>query len=260
MNQYNLVEASVENQVATVTLNRPPFNPLNKELFSQLYLLMEELEQNKEVRVIIITGSGEKAFAAGADINEMVQLDFLAMSEMSRVSRKAFEKIESLSKPVIAAINGLALGGGCELALACDFRISSEKGKFALPEINLGIIPGGGGTQRLQRIIGQARAKEMLFFGEMISAAQAYDYGIVNRVVPQEEVLPVAREWALKLAEKPLIAMNMMKTSVNAGANSDLDSALYLETACFNSAFASEDRKEGMKAFAEKRKPNFVGR
>lgn len=260
MNQYGLLEVSIENRVATVYINRPPFNPLNKELFSELNLLMEELEQRDTVRTIIITGSGDRAFAAGADINEMVQLDFLAMSEMSRVSRKAFEKIEGLSKPVIAAINGLALGGGCELALACDLRISSEKAKFALPEINLGIIPGGGGTQRLQRIIGQARAKELLFFGEMITAQQAYDYGLINRIVPQEEVLHVAREWAEKLAEKPVIAMSMLKTSVNAGANSDLDSALYLETACFNNAFASEDRKEGMKAFAEKRRPNFIGR
>lgn len=260
MNPYSLLEVAMDNRVATITLNRPPFNPLNKELFSELAVLMEQLEKTDSVRAIIITGSGDRAFAAGADINEMVQLDFLAMSEMSRVSRLAFEKIESLSKPVIAAINGLALGGGCELALSCDLRISSEQAKFALPEINLGIIPGGGGTQRLQRIIGQARAKELLFFGELITAKQAYEYGLVNRVVPHEEVLQTAREWALKLAEKPVIAMSMMKTSVNAGANSDLDSALYLETACFANAFASEDRKEGMKAFAEKRKPNFVGR
>lgn len=260
MSNYRLVECSIENQVATVTLNRPPLNPLNKELFYQMVHLMEELEQNPEVRVVIITGSGEKAFAAGADINEMSQLDFLEMSDMCRVSRNAFDKIESLSKPVIAAINGLALGGGFELALACDFRISGDTAKFAFPEINLGIIPGGGGTQRLQRLIGQARAKEILFLGEMISAEKAYEYGIVNQVVPREEVLKVAREWAGKLAEKPRIALHMIKTSVNVGANSDLDSALYLEAACFASAFASEDRVEGMKAFAERRKPNFVGR
>jgi enoyl-CoA hydratase len=182
------------------------------------------------------------------------------MAEMGRMSRKAFDSIERLPKPVIAAVNGLALGGGCELALACDLRICSENAKFALPEINLGIIPGGGGTQRLPRLIGEARAKELLYFGETIGAEQAYDYGLVHKVVPFEELVPGAKKWALKLAEKPAVAMSMLKICVNAGANRDLDSALDLEFACFGNAFASEDRKEGMAAFAEKRKPHFMGR
>ncbi len=250
----------VEGQVAMVYLNRPPFNPLNKQLFSDLHAIMEQIAQDNRIRCVIISGRGDRAFAAGADIHEMNGLDQAGMAEMGRMSRKAFDSIERLPKPVIAAVNGLALGGGCELALACDLRICSENAKFALPEINLGIIPGGGGTQRLPRLIGEARAKELLYFGETIGAEQAYDYGLVHKVVPFEELVPGAKKWALKLAEKPAVAMSMLKICVNAGANRDLDSALDLEFACFGNAFASEDRKEGMAAFAEKRKPHFMGR
>ncbi|MEW9670499.1 enoyl-CoA hydratase/isomerase family protein [Ammoniphilus sp. 3BR4] len=250
----------VENRVGYIYLNRPPFNPLNKKLFVELYDLLEQIEDDENVRAVILTGSGERAFAAGADITEMSQLDAAGVAKMGVASRKAFEKLERLSKPVIAAVNGLALGGGTELALVCDLRISSDKAKFALPEVNLGIIPGGGGTQRLQRLIGQSRAKEMLFFGDMITADQALNYGLVNKVVPAEELIGCATEWALKLTEKAPVAMQMIKTSVNGGAQVDLATALDLETACFGNAFASEDRVEGMTAFAEKRKANFVGR
>jgi enoyl-CoA hydratase len=258
--QIEMLECVIEEQVAVVYLNRPPFNPLNRQLFSELSLLMDRLELDHDVKVVIITGKGDRAFAAGADIHDMMHLNGMEILEMCQISRSAFSKIERLSKPVIAAVNGLALGGGCELAMACDFRICSENTKFGLPEINLGIIPGGGGTQRLQRIIGQSKAKELLFFGEMIDAERAFEIGLANRVVAIDELMRSAKEWAKKLAEKPVVAMRMVKRSVNAGANVDLDTALDLETSCFGNAFASEDRKEGMLSFIEKRKPSFVGR
>ncbi|MBB3869519.1 enoyl-CoA hydratase/isomerase family protein [Parageobacillus toebii NBRC 107807] len=257
---YEFLQYEVENQVAVVYINRPPLNPLNTKVFHELYALIDELEANRNVSAIVITGKGEKAFVAGADIHEMLDLDLAGMMEMNRISRAAFSKIENASKPVIAAINGLALGGGCELALVCDLRICSDKAKFAFPEVNLGIIPGGGGTQRLQRIVGQGVAKELLYFGEMIDAQRALDIHLVNKVVPSDQLLPTAKEWAGKLAKKPAIAMRMLKEAVNTGANVDLQSGLMVENACFGNAFATEDRKEGMRAFAEKRKPVFSGK
>ncbi|WP_066158041.1 enoyl-CoA hydratase/isomerase family protein [Halalkalibacter krulwichiae] len=249
-----------DNHVAMVYLNRPPYNPLNSQVYQELTTLFEKLEKDPLVRAIIITGKGDRAFAAGADINEMKDLNGAEMLEMSRVSRAAYDKVESITKPVIAAVNGLALGGGCELALACDFRICSNNTKFGLPEINLGIIPGGGGTQRLPRLIGQSKAKELLFFGEMVDADKAVEFGLVNKSVELTDLLAEATAWAEKLAGKPTIAMNMLKKAVNQGTNVDISSGLDLEAACFGNAFASEDRKEGMQSFIEKRKPQFSGR
>jgi enoyl-CoA hydratase len=260
MMNYEFLQYEVENQVAVVYINRPPLNPLNTKVFHELYSLIGELEANRNVGAIVIAGKGEKAFVAGADIHEMLDLDLAEMMEMNKISRAAFSKIESASKPVIAAINGLALGGGCELALVCDLRICSDKAKFAFPEVNLGIIPGGGGTQRLQRIVGQGVAKELLYFGEMIDARRALDIHLVNKVVPSDQLLPAAKEWAEKLAQKPAIALRMLKEAVNTGVNVDLQSGLTVESACFGNTFATEDRKEGMRAFAEKRKPVFRGK
>ncbi|MGG1557734.1 enoyl-CoA hydratase/isomerase family protein [Geobacillus thermoleovorans] len=257
---YEFLQCEIENRVAVVSIHRPPLNPLNTKVFQELSALIDELEANQQVGAIIITGTGEKAFVAGADIREMMDLDLAGMMEMNKISRIAFLKIENASKPVIAAVNGLALGGGCELALACDLRICSENAKFAFPEVNLGIIPGGGGTQRLPRIVGQGVAKELLYFGEMIDAQRALAIHLVNKVVPADELLPAAKEWAEKLAQKPAIAMRMLKEAVNTGVNVDLQSGLIVETACFGNAFATEDRKEGMRAFAEKRKPVFSGK
>jgi len=250
----------IEQHVAIVTINRPPVNPLNSKVFKELVTIFNELEENSQVRVIILTGSGEKAFVAGADINEMADLDLVGMMNMNRVSREAFSKIENASKPVIAAINGLALGGGLELALACDLRICSEKAKFAFPEVGLGIIPGGGGTQRLQKIVGQGIAKELLYFGDMFDANRALELHIVNKVVPGEELLATAKQWAEKLAQKPPVALRMLKIAVNAGSNADLETGLTLEASSFANAFSTEDRKEGLKAFVEKRKPVYVGK
>jgi enoyl-CoA hydratase len=258
--ELETLELTIHGKVAVITLNRPPMNPLNKQLFRELDQVLQELEDNDQIGAIVLTGKGEKAFAAGADITEMKDLDMDGITKMNRLSRKAFHKLEHIGKPVIAAINGLALGGGCELALCCDFRICSDNARIALPEINLAIIPGGGGTQRLQRLIGQAKAKEMLYFGDMIHAQEAFAVGLVNKVVPPEGLLEAALEWGAKLADKPAVAMRMMKSAVQAGADTDLENALTIESISFGSTFNTEDRVEGMASFSEKRKPNYVGR
>ncbi|MCQ6277267.1 enoyl-CoA hydratase/isomerase family protein [Bacillus sp. V3B] len=250
----------IENKVAVVTINLPPDNRLNTQVYQGLTQIMSDLEANEEVNVIVITGSGDQAFVAGADINEMVDLDTVGMMNLTQITRVAFSTIENLNKPVIAAINGLARGGGLELALSCDLRIASEKAQFAFPEISLGVIPGGGGTQRIQKVIGQGIAKELLYFGDMIDAERAYQLHIVNKVVADDEILSVAKEWAEKLAQKAPVALRMMKTAVNTGSNVDLESALTVEAACYDGAFATEDRKEAMTAFVQNRKPRFVGR
>lgn len=257
---YEFLLCEINKNVAIVTINRPPVNPLNTKVFQELNTIFAELEANDEVRAIILTGSGEKAFVAGADINEMANLGLVGINKMNKISRTVFSKVENLTKPVIAAINGLALGGGLELALACDLRISSSKAKFAFPEVGLGIIPGGGGTQRLQKIVGQGVAKELLYFGEMFDAYRALELNIVNKVVPLEDLLDTAEEWALKLAQKPPVALQMLKLAVNTGGNTDLESGLIIESACFANAFSTEDRKEGLQAFIEKRKPIFAGK
>lgn len=254
------VLCDIENHVAVVTINRPPVNPLNTKVFKELLHLFGQLDEDEDVRAIVLTGSGEKAFVAGADINEMSGLDLVGIHKMNKVSRNVFTQIENVTKPVIAAINGLALGGGFELALACDLRICSERAKFAFPEVGLGIIPGGGGTQRLQKIVGQGIAKELLYFGDMFDAARAHELHIVNKVVPADEVLAAAKEWAAKLAQKPPVALQMLKVAVNAGSNTDIETGLTIENTCFGNAFSTEDRKEGLTAFVEKRKPVYTGR
>ncbi|UZD47857.1 enoyl-CoA hydratase/isomerase family protein [Peribacillus frigoritolerans] len=257
---YKFLLCEIEDKIAVVTINRPPVNPLNTKVFQELSIVFDELEANEDVRAIVLTGSGEKAFVAGADINEMASLDLVGINMMNKTSRTVFTKIENVTKPVIAALNGMALGGGLELALACDLRISSDRAKFAFPEVGLGIIPGGGGTQRLQKIIGQGVAKELLYFGDMIDAQRALDLHIVNKLVAAGEVLETAKEWAGNLAKKPPVALQMVKTAVNAGGNTDLESGLIIESVCFGNAFSTEDRKEGLKAFVEKREPIYSGR
>lgn len=257
---YEAIQVSKENEVATITLNRPPMNPLNSQIFKELTQAADELESDASVRAIIITGAGNKAFAAGADVTEMAALTPVEVYSFCQVSRVAFEKIESLSKPVIAAISGLALGGGCELALCCDFRLAADTAKFGQPEIGLGIVPGAGGTQRLSRLIGVAKAKELILLGNIIDAPTAMGLGLVNNVVPADSLLMEAQKLAMKLASKPAVAVAMAKSAINTGLNMDISSALTLEIQCFVTAFASEDRKEGIGAFMEKRKPNFMGK
>ncbi|MDD3653877.1 MAG: enoyl-CoA hydratase-related protein [Desulfotomaculaceae bacterium] len=257
---YETIGLKVDEGIATITLNRPPVNALNTKLFHELGQIASELDADPAVRVVIITGSGEKAFAAGVDINEMKDMTPLEAHHFCKVSGNAFSLIENMSKPTIAAVNGLALGGGCELTLTCDFRLAADKAKFALPEINLGIIPGGGATQRLPRLIGVARAKELLFLGEMIDANLALQYGLVNKVVPAAELMQEAKKLADKLVVKSSHTLGVMKNSVKQGMDISLPQALDFETKHFILVFASDDRREGIGAFIEKRKPAFTGK
>lgn len=256
----NYLRCQIENKVAVVTIDHSPGNLLNTQVYQEMTQLMGELEANEQVHVIILTGEGEESFVSGADINELAAFDAVEMMDSTQITRTSFSTIENLNKPVIACINGEARGGGLELALACDLRIASEHAQFSLPEINLGVIPGGGGSQRIQKVVGQGTAKELLYFGESIDAERAYQLQIVNQVVDKDKLLSTAQEWAEKLAQKATVALRMMKLAVNTGANVDLESALTIEATCYDGAFATEDRKEGIAARLENRKPKFTGR
>lgn len=255
-----LIKLEKREGIAVLTLNRPPLNPINSAVFLEIEKMASKLETDPDVKVVIITGAGGKAFAAGVDLTEIANLSPVEMYKFNSIGLSAFTKFENLSKPTIAAINGLALGGGYELALTCDFRIACESAKIAQPEINLGIIPGGGGTQRLPKLIGAARAKEILYLGETIDAATAHSYGLVNNVVPDDQLMESAGQLAKKLAAKPAVAMKMLKKTVNLGLQMDLSSGTNLEIESFIVAYASEDRVEGINALLEKRKPNFSGK
>ncbi|KLU61249.1 putative enoyl-CoA hydratase echA8 [Peptococcaceae bacterium CEB3] len=256
---YEFIQVSQDEGVATLTLNRPPMNPLHSGILRELGAILREVDGDPGTKVVIITGAGDKAFAAGADIAEMVQLTPMEAYAFCHITREAYEQIEKLGKPVIAAVNGLALGGGTELALACDFRLAAETAKFGQPEINLGIIPGAGGTQRLTRLIGLAKAKELVFLGEIIEAGVAEKIGLVHKVVPAAELMSEAQQLARRLAAKPAVALRMAKEAINTGINLDLHSALTLEIQNFVTTFTSDDRREGLAAFLEKRKANFTG-
>ena len=244
--------------IAVVTLNRPDkLNALNSTVYNELYDVFNESENDDAVRVVVLTGSGEKAFGAGSDVAEMQNMNTLDIQRFMATIRKASDFIYNLTKPTIAAIHGYALGGGCELSLCCDLRICSEKARFGQPEINLGLIPGAGGTQRLPRLIGAAKAKEMIFLGDMVDAPTALTLGLVNKVVPPEKLMEEAMAWAAKLAGKSGPVLAMAKMAINNGLNTDINSGLDMEAKCDALCFATEDRKEGMDAFIEKRKANF---
>lgn len=251
----------IENQVAIVTINRSEkLNALDAATITELFQLFKKLKQDNSVSVIILTGSGEKAFAAGAEISEIQRHDDISGRIFSLRGQKVFRFIEKMDKPVIAAINGYALGGGCELAMACHLRLAAQNAKFGQPEINLGLIPGYGGTQRLPRIIGKTRAMYLLLTGEMISAEQALQMGLINDVVPQEELLNRAKELANTLVAKPKIATQYIIQTVNEGQDLSLDAGLNLEAELFGNVCGTEDMKEGTAAFLEKRKPVFKGK
>jgi enoyl-CoA hydratase len=247
--------------VSVITLNRPKhLNALSEEMLDELNHLMESVAKDADIAALVITG-GDKCFAAGADIKQVSRLNSPADAhEFVSRAHMVMNSIERIEKPVIAAVNGIAFGGGCELALACDIRLASESALFALPEIKIGVMPGGGGTQRLSRLIGLGRAKEMIFSGDPIDAREAYRIGLVNRVLPVASLMEEATKMAKKFVSRPRVALRTIKAAVTDGMSMDLSSALAYEARCFELLFSTEDLKEGMGAFMEKRKPLFKGR
>ena len=246
--------------IAVVTVNRPKvLNALNLATLEELRRTMTALREDAAIRCVILTGSGEKSFVAGADINELVGQSPTGGREHARLGQAVFDTIETLGKPVIAAINGYALGGGCELAMACTIRLAADTARLGQPEINLGMIPGYGGTQRLARIVGSGRALELLLTGDQLSAADAHLVGLVNRVVPASNLMAEARKLAATIAGKAPLAVRYVLEAVHRGVNLPLAEALTLEAALFGLVVSTDDMREGTRAFLEKRKPVFKG-
>jgi len=256
MDYKNIIFENIEG-IAYLRLNRPnAMNALNSEVLDELDSAIGDIAINDDIKCVIITGSG-RAFVAGADISQMSLLNVMEGRDMTIKGQHVMSKIEKLDKPVIAAVNGYALGGGCELAMACDFRIASTEAKFGQPEVNLGIIPGYGGTQRLPRLVGEGMAKYLIFSADIIDAEEAFRIGLVQKVVPAESLLSEAKKTAEIIMSKAQIAIKMAKKSVNVGRHMDLSSAVAFEAEAYVSTFCSADRVEGMSAFLEKRKANF---
>ena len=252
---------SREGGIVTITLNRPDkLNALNAQLVSDLLKTMHELEKDHDVRAAIVTGAGEKAFAAGADIQAMSTMTVAQAKAFANMGHRLGALLESVHFPVIAAVNGFALGGGCEIALACDFIYASDKAKLGQPEVNLGVIPGFGGTQRLARRVGIARARELVMTGDMVDAETALRIGLVNAVVPHAELMTKVREVAQKIAGKAPLAIAQCKRVLERGLDVPLPIANELEAQAFASLFGSTDQREGMSAFLEKRKASFLGK
>lgn len=250
-----------EGNIAVVTINRPKaLNALNTETLKDLDVVFDAIENDDEVYAVVLTGAGEKAFVAGADITEMKEKNVIEGRKFGQLGNKVFRKIETLSKPVIAAINGFALGGGCEIAMSCDIRIASTTSRFGQPEVGLGITPGFGGTQRLARLVGLGMAKELIYTGKIIKADEALRVGLVNSLHESENLLIVAKELAKTIAKNAPIAVMLSKEAINRGIQIDIDSALAFEAEVFGECFSTEDQTEGMTAFVEKRDKSFKNR
>jgi enoyl-CoA hydratase/carnithine racemase len=253
------VKLEIGDGIGTIRLGRPPMNALNTQVQEELREAAQEAAGSEEVRAVIVYG-GEKVFAAGADITEFTKTTFQEMTVRAAALSSAFDAVARIPKPVVAAITGYALGGGCELALACDWRVVAEDAKLGQPEIKLGIIPGAGGTQRLARLVGPARAKDLVFSGRMVDAAEALSIGLADRVVPAADVYAAAVELVKPYVTGPAMALRAAKQAIDGGLSMDLASGLALESHLFAGLFATDDRLEGTTAFVEKRKPKFTGR
>ena len=253
------VRVEVAEQIATIRLDRPKMNALNGQVQREIAEAARQADADSAVQAVVLYG-GERVFAAGADIKEMADMSYADMSAHSRVLQDCFTAVARIGKPVIAAITGYALGGGCELALCADFRVAGESAKLGQPEIGLGIIPGAGGTQRLPRLIGPARAKNLIFSGRHVSAEEALLIGLVDRVVPDVDVYSEALAWAGTFTGAATIALRAAKQAVDQGLEVDLDTGLEIERLQFAGLFATEDAKIGMHAFTEKAKPKYIGR
>lgn len=261
MTKFKNLSLRIEEGVAIIEINRPKaLNALNCETLQELECCVGGIRINPEVAVIIITGAGEKSFVAGADIVEMSQMSAIEGRDFGRYGQEVFAKVENLPQPVIAAINGFALGGGCELACACDFRYAADSARFGQPEVGLGITPGFGGTQRLPRLVGTGVGKELLYTGNIIDAQEALRIGLVNKVLPKEELMAEVMKVAKKIRNNAKIAVQLSKIAVNRGIHADMTTGVAYEGEVFGLCFSTDDQKEGMSAFAEKRKAAFKGK
>src|SRR5882672_5441150 len=255
------VKLEKKNQIAYVTIDRPKvLNALNMATMQELWQVFSELKDDKQIRVVILTGGGEKAFVAGADINELAKNNAVEAKAYTHKGQATLDLIENLGKPVIGCINGFALGGGCEIAMACTIRLASENAKLGQPEVKLGIIPGYGGTQRLPRLVGKGRAMQLVLAGEMISAQEAHRIGLVNEVTAAAELIPRAEAIAQKIIANAPLAVQYAMEAVNRGLEMNLAEGLYLEATLFGVCCATDDKKEGTKAFLEKRAAGFKGK
>lgn len=257
---YENILFEIQDGVGILTFNRPKaLNALNPRTLQETAAVVESVSKDENIRVLVLTGAGEKAFVAGADITEFQKMNPLSARVFAELGQKVFSNLEQLPIPVIACVNGFALGGGCEMAMSCDFIYASDKAKFGQPEINLGIIPGFGGTQRLSRLVGRAKAKELCMTGEMIDAQQARELGLVAKVFPADQLLEETIKVAKSLAGKGRVALRAIKQVIDRGMDVDLKTGCTLEAEAFGVCFASQDAREGVAAFLEKRKPNFKG-
>jgi enoyl-CoA hydratase len=260
MKELKFIRVEARASIAIITVNRPDkLNALNAETVNELRTALEQVAADAAIRAVIITGAGDKSFVAGADIAELAQMTPISGIDVARQGQDTFRMLETMRKPVIAAVNGFALGGGLELALACHFRVASDNAKFGLPEVKLGIIPGYGGTVRLPRVVGRGRALELILTGEMIDAQEAYRVGLVNHIYPQSELLDAAQQLAKKIAANGPVAVALAIEAVDHGFHAATEDALRLEAKLFGLLASTQDMREGMGAFLEKRKANFQG-
>lgn len=258
MLEYNTLLLEKKNGIGTLTINRPKnLNALNKEVLEELTQVLKAIEKDEDIHVLIVTGAGEKAFVAGADIKEMKDKNAIEGRDFSTLGNAAFSQLENLRQPTIAAVNGFALGGGCELAMSCDIRIGSVNAKFGQPEVGLGITPGFGGTQRLSRLVGLAKAKELIYTAKTINANEAMSIGLLNQLVEAADLTEEAEKMAQAIMKQSPLAVEASKKAINRGYEMDLVHGLEMEAEMFGALFATEDQKEGMTAFTEKRKAAF---